>query len=242
MSRPSLGALSLFAKMCSALYRLCYIRVVAPRPPDYGTGGAFHYGGFEMVTARVFVDYQNLHMTAYEQFAAYSDKKPDYRVHPGRFANVVGASLANVLKDTVTVTRLDMYRGVPNPRREPRMSSLINREHAAWNVDPRVTINTRPLRYPRDWPDEKAQEKGVDVMLALGIVRAALDDETDYIIVATRDTDMLPALEMADDEKPGCLAIASWDGSSVLRLPGRQVHELSLGRSQFQQCRDTTRY
>ena len=41
----------------------------------------------------------------------------------------------------------------------------------------------------------KRQEKGVDVLCALQLVKAALDPEVSHVILASQDTDLVPALD-----------------------------------------------
>ncbi len=53
----------------------------------------------------------------------------------------------------------------------------------------------RSLRYPRNWPNERPQEKGIDVQLAVDLVRGYVAQEFDIGIVASTDTDLLPAIE-----------------------------------------------
>jgi len=53
----------------------------------------------------------------------------------------------------------------------------------------------RPLRYPPDYPREKAREKGVDVMLAVDFVSGAFAGHFDVGVIMSADTDLYPALE-----------------------------------------------
>jgi hypothetical protein len=55
-------------------------------------------------------------------------------------------------------------------------------------------VITRTLRYPLNWPVERAQEKGIDVSLAVDFVVMAVRGEYDVVIMST-DTDLKPALE-----------------------------------------------
>lgn len=48
--------------------------------------------------------------------------------------------------------------------------------------------------------DYRFQEKGVDVGLAIGMVRDTLKNEVDKIILASSDTDLIPAVLLAKDE------------------------------------------
>lgn len=51
-----------------------------------------------------------------------------------------------------------------------------------------------------DSKDYRFQEKGVDVGLAIGMVRDTLKNEVDKIILASSDTDLIPAVLLAKDE------------------------------------------
>lgn len=59
----------------------------------------------------------------------------------------------------------------------------------------RVTVITRPLRYPADWPVHAAEEKGIDVALAVDFVMMAVRHEYDVGVIVSTDTDLKPALE-----------------------------------------------
>lgn len=194
-----------------------------------------------MATAHMFVDYQNLHMSAHEQFARFHEPVYQSLVHPAKFADRVAAVWASESGETLVVDEIHVFRGLPDPRKQGTLNSKVSRHHSTWKRDGRVQIHTRPLRYPREWPDEKAQEKGIDVMLALGIVRCAIAGDCDRIIVVSRDTDLLPAVEMAEVERPGSIILATWDGSSILR-PSATVPTIQLSQQEFNRSRDTTHY
>ncbi len=51
------------------------------------------------------------------------------------------------------------------------------------------------MKYPRDWPNQPAQEKGIDVALAIDFVRLAIQKRYDVGILVSRDTDLIPCLE-----------------------------------------------
>jgi hypothetical protein len=66
------------------------------------------------------------------------------------------------------------------------------------------------------YPRLPAQEKGIDVMLALDLVRMAQERTFDIVVLASHDTDLEPALEIARGS--GVKAeTAGWD--SAKRLP-----------------------
>ena len=69
----------------------------------------------------------------------------------------------------------------------------------------------RPLRYPYGWPREKAQEKGVDVELAVDFISMAIRREYDVGILFSTDTDLRPALEAVFSLRPGpWCEVAAW--------------------------------
>ena len=89
----------------------------------------------------------------------------------------------------------------------------------------RVTVIARSLRYPPDWPMTRAQEKGVDVALAVDFVRMAILDEFDVGVIMSTDTDLRPALEavlrLCPSAGPMC-EVAAW------ARPGRHCPRLSI--------------
>lgn len=58
-----------------------------------------------------------------------------------------------------------------------------------------VSVVPRTLHYPPNWPVSPAQEKGIDVQLAIDVVAGAIDDTYDVGIIFSTDTDLRPALE-----------------------------------------------
>lgn len=187
----------------------------------------------------VLMDYQNVHKTAWECFTSYGTPVYEALIDPCKFADQVAHKWTAGSREDLTIETVLVFRGLPDPRKESSLNSRVSRQNANWRRDTRVTVTTRPLRYPRDWPDEKAQEKGIDVMLALALVRAALEGNHHRIIVATRDTDLLPAIEMAEVERPGAVILANWEGQSTLKST---VPSVTLGRSEYNKSRDTRDY
>lgn len=86
-----------------------------------------------------------------------------------------------------------VYTGVPTTKRDKRGNKIMQRRLAAWVNDypAKVEIFPRPLRYP----PSQGREKGVDVELAIDLVRLAMDEEFDVAIIASTDTDLLPPIE-----------------------------------------------
>lgn len=108
---------------------------------------------------------------------------------------------------------------------------------------------TRTLQYPREWPREKAREKGIDVKLAIDIVSMATRREFDVAILMSRDTDLKPALEFVRDlhgtPYPRC-EVAAWSSpsgySKRLSIPGTQIWCHWLDESDYEAVSDPTNY
>lgn len=92
---------------------------------------------------------------------------------------------------------------------------------------------------------EPPREKGIDVALAVDVVRLAIEGAYEVGIVFSRDTDLLPAIEAVRGLRDGPhIEVATWQGQGALRLPGAATplycHYLS--EQDFHAVRDTRRY
>ncbi|MEN3360048.1 MAG: hypothetical protein V7637_4030 [Mycobacteriales bacterium] len=122
----------------------------------------------------------------------------------------------------------------------------------------------RPLKYSyqRDstgrlatGPDGKLivagkEEKGVDVLCALALVREAADPGVDLVILASSDSDLEPALDEALRLGSAKVETVSWHDPAQ---PGRRqqlrptdrarrLWNTRLGENEFQRSRDLTNY
>ena len=79
---------------------------------------------------------------------------------------------------------------------------------------------TRSLRYPRGWPTVPAQEKGIDVALAVDFVKLAVEGDYDVGVMLSTDNDLLPALEV--------VAATTRAGSTSPWPPGA-LHDITNG-------------
>jgi uncharacterized LabA/DUF88 family protein len=192
-----------------------------------------------MSSAWLFIDYQNVHLSAWESFTSYGSEVYEAQIHPGHFANQVARKIGEQSEEP-SIRQIHLYRGIPNPRKQGTLASIVAKQHQAWRADPRVKIHGRPLRYLRSWPDTPAEEKGVDVQLAVGLVQAAITQPDVRLIVASRDTDLAPAVELAHEVRPGCVDIVTWFGQSDLVVDG--VTSYILGESAFRASRDPRNY
>ena len=83
------------------------------------------------------------------------------------------------------------------------------------------------------------------MLLAVDVVRGAYMDEFDTAVVASADTDLVPALEEALRAGKR-VETASWSGPATgftaLRVPGRRIWSHHLSREHFERVQDTTDY
>jgi NYN domain len=164
----------------------------------------------------LFVDYQNVFNSARERFHRTGPRcLTDGQIEPVR----LGHLLASRRQRPSQLAEVRVYRGHPDSTRQPRTRAANDRQTASWMKDPLVSVFRRPLRYPRGWPAIPAQEKGVDVALAIDMVRLALRSDYDAAILFSTDTDLVPALEAVREIKAH-VEVASWRGGNPLRYPG----------------------
>lgn len=187
----------------------------------------------------VFLDYQNVHFSALEVFHPKGTRRSEGHVDPWRVAReiVLGRPRGG------SVVGVRVYRGLPLPDFQRRATEANDRQAHAWARNPTVTVIRRPLRYPRNWPQTPAQEKGIDVAIAVDFVRLAIEGAYDVGVLFSCDTDLMPAIETVGAVGPAHVEVAAWSGTSRLRLPGSNLpwcHYLS--DDQYQRCRDITDY
>lgn len=111
-----------------------------------------------------------------------------------------------------------------------------------------VEVVTRDLRYPGDWPKSKAEEKGIDVALAIDAVSMAINGQLDVAILATTDTDQRPVLEAFHGlpmEKPPIIEVATWTSpkfSKKLQVKAHHVWSHFLDDAAYRKVRDSRDY
>jgi uncharacterized LabA/DUF88 family protein len=185
----------------------------------------------------VFIDYQNVYMTAYEQFGQ-GMRRSVAHIDPLKTA----ALLVNRRRFAGVLTAVRVYRGYPDPGREPLAAQANDRQAVAW-THAGVTVLRRPLRYPTRWPAVPPLEKGTDVSLAIDFVRLAIEHKYDVGIIFSRDTDLLPAAETVADLKLAGVEVASWRRTSPIQFAGTLLpwcHH--LGEADYRAVHDPTDY
>lgn len=193
----------------------------------------------------VFIDSQNVIRDAKEAFHVPSDPASYGHVYPDRLASLlVSLGIQPRVLDEVRI-----YTGAPANAHQPVAYRAHMKQRSVW-IGAGVKVFPRTLRYPPDWPQTKAQEKGVDVALAVDLVRYALVEKTfDIGIVVSTDTDLVPALEAVTDG-PAARAwgwprveVTTWaPNKKQLRVPGKNIWCYKLDRDQYESVRDHTNY
>lgn len=187
----------------------------------------------------VFIDYQNVHHSGHDQYCPFGEEMYKCILDPLKLAQATVAQRApgGVLE------QVRVYRGHPDPRKEPVLASANDKQFSEWIKDPRVMVKRRALHYPSNWGHpgcyERPREKGIDVSLAIDLVRMAFKKEFEVAILMSRDSDLEPALEMIDDLKLGHVEVAGWELDS--RLHGGKYYH-ALNESVFRSSRDNHHY
>ena len=206
-----------------------------------------------MATAIVIMDYQNIHLTARDTFAPHGLPAHECLIHPLRFAQQVLVTRERRLAvkamtnpaagpaERLELLRVEAYRGQPSNHEQPNLYRYSLAQKAEWTRDPRVVVEYRTLRYFWEEGVRVAQEKGIDVRVALAVVRAVTMREADVVILASHDTDLEPALDAAVEWGGSRVETTGWTGSRVLR-PRVGVRHTSLGPQEFLMTRDRRDY
>ncbi len=198
----------------------------------------------------MFVDYQNSWHTTRALFVP--DGSPSWHGHvaPDRLGELLCRRGLRV-DPRRTLAAVGVYRGQPGPRSHANLRSAFARQKAHWEALAGVSVHTRPMRY---WPAGyfpdgrqrwRAEEKGVDVLLALHVALGAHNDLYDVAVVVSADTDLLPAIEEAV-RLGKRVETATWWASPAphraLRIPGRPLWNHYLDAADFAAVRDDTDY
>ena len=195
-----------------------------------------------MTSVSVFIDYENTRFGAREVFG-------DPQRDPYTFGHVRPLRLGLLLKQlgekvdpARELTAVNVYRGRPGPKSGPQAQAGSARQFAAWKSQSLVTVRSRPLRYqPTAWSVGRpaawrAEEKGIDVMMALDIAISARDDAYDVAVVVSADTDLAPAIEVALDAGKRVETAMWWSPEHPhrrMKVPGRRLWNHALDARRF---------
>lgn len=193
----------------------------------------------------LFIDAQNIYRGAKESFFGGGQSNAGGQFDPVKLGELI-ASRGGSGGSARVLAGVRVYSGRPDPTRDPTTYAAHIRQCARWESDGAVVI-TRPLRYPPSWPRQRAEEKGVDVALAVDFVTLAVDAAYDVGVVMSTDTDILPALEFTHRRYSGSrrVEVAAWrsrGSNRRLSLPGSNIWCHWLARTDFDSVADRTNY
>lgn len=192
----------------------------------------------------VFVDAQNTYQGAREAFFRPTDHHACGQVNPLALGKLLCSKVPPGTKgDSRALDQVRVYTGRPDSTKDPRTYGAHMRQCSVWERSG-VVVRARPLRYPRDWPIHRAEEKGIDVGLAVDFVTFAVDGAYDVGIIVSTDTDLRPALEYVLGMKDAPAEAAAWCGETPrgLSVPGARLWCHRLGRPDFDSVADYTDY
>lgn len=168
-----------------------------------------------MLRTSIVVDYQNVHMTAHDIFNPHGNLW-DSLIHPAQFAQraiIERNSRQREGYEHAQLTRTLVFRGLPHVDYDWEQNRRNLDQATQWEQDG-ADVSLRDLKYDfqrdasgrpiRDIngmkiPVGRPQEKGIDVLCALALVREAARPDVDLVILASRDTDLVPAIDEVYD-------------------------------------------
>lgn len=230
-------------------------------PPSSGTGGAFSCKNSFSLKATVIIDYQNVQITGSKLYGSNLGLHKHY-IDPIKFAEtLIEERNSRIAKGYAhaMVSKVLVYRGLPSNVHNPIQYARNLTQAAYWQRDNRVMVTHRALKYmfSRDSsgkpfldnkgakiPVEK-KEKGIDVLCALALVREVRT--AGLVILASQDTDLIPAINEATSLRLGKVETCSWyvygdHSSREIRSESSPVWNTRLNANNFANALDTNDY
>ena len=193
----------------------------------------------------LFVDAQNTYRSSREDFFNNSGPSVNGQFDPAKLGSLI-ESRGGPNGIECVLSEVRVYTGRPEAVKDPKTYAAHMKQCANWESDG-VTVVHRALRYPRGWPAQKAQEKGIDTALAIDFVTMAVDGLYDIGVIMSTDTDLLPALEfvrrrLAEERHVAAAAWRSPHSRRRLALPGSNIWCHWLDRDDYDSVADLTNY
>lgn len=196
-----------------------------------------------MARVAVFIDYQNTYHGARRAFGS-TGAATDGQVDPLAVGRLV-VDRGRVVDPGRALSIVKVFRGEPMEPFDPVGQSAAHRQISRWAGHQDVEPVSRPLRYRRVANRVVAEEKGIDVLVAIHLVMGALRDEYDVAVLFSADSDLVPAVEAVVDSGKRCELVA-WEVAGRRRhrlvVPGRRVWCHWLDRGDYLAVADRTDY
>lgn len=223
-----------------------------------------------MLRTSVVIDYQNVHLTARDIFAPGPDAHRAL-IHPVHFARRALHERNARQRPGHPHAELHgvfVYRGLPHVDYDTEQNRRCLEQARQWRQEGAV-VELRDLKYRHqmggggrpvlDIHGKKiatgpGREKGIDVLVALACIREARHPDVDLVILASRDTDLVPVLDEVSDlwstdrERIARIETISWfekglrSYGSLRPTPPRRIWNTNLNRACFEASLDRTNY
>lgn len=224
-----------------------------------------------MLRTSVILDYQNVHLTAHDVFNPDGERWESL-IHPMRFSNRAVSDRNARQREGyphATVSRVIAYRGLPHVDHDWEQHRRALDQATAWRNDG-ADIQLRDLKYRYEHgadgrpvltasgkkiPVGRPKEKGIDVLCALACLREAERDDIDLVILASRDTDLVPVLDDLydrrgrDPDRYARIETVAWldrdarfTGGSIRPTAPRRIWNTNLGRDAYDASLDRDDY
>ena len=210
------------------------------------------------LTMAVVIDYQNVHLTGASLFLPGRPPEEGL-IDPFRFACQLAQARDAKIADErykATVKRVEVFRGLPIPEDDPDANRRNQAQKAEWERGHHgvVRVTLRPLKYAWDYFDGRKvpvrasrREKGIDVLCALALVDLARSGRYDVVVLASRDTDLAPALDNAARTTRTKIEAVKWFDPADRRTRGNistraRIWTTSMTRDHFTASLDPRTY
>lgn len=188
----------------------------------------------------LFIDEKNVYHGARRAFFASATRFTDGGFEPLKLGQLL-ALRAPAGQPSRELSEIRLYTGRPDPSRQPKAAAAHDRQVAAWKQSG-LTVVDRPLRYIGG----QAQQKGVDVALAIDVVTMAIDGRYDVGIIFSSDSDLRPPIEYVVAKCRGVhLEVAAWRAAKYgqrLSISSRRIWCHWLSRTDYDAVADVTDY
>jgi uncharacterized LabA/DUF88 family protein len=195
----------------------------------------------------LFIDHQNVYHAARAAFPRACAGSESGQFDPFK----LGCLLASRGLCERELREVRVYRGLPDAVRDTKSNRACLRQTEAHLLagGGKVIVVSRPVRYPSDWPQTPAREKGIDVALAVDFVQLAMAKQYDVGVIMSTDTDLRPALEtvlgLRSQGGPVC-EVAAWARpgchSPRLSIPGARIWCHWLDEADYLSVAEPTNY
>lgn len=195
-----------------------------------------------MERVAVFIDYENAHRVGHSLYSDFGTPHHETTIDPLAVARLI----VSRRRCPSTLVGVHVFRGRPLPQFQPEARSASDLLAASWEAEG-VHVVRRDLKYVIESDGSwTAQEKGIDVALAIAATEGALSGTFDTAIVFSNDSDQLPTLELLFHKLEPKVEIACWSGAKPLWFPAmlretparRLPYCHFLSAQDFLDCRD----